>query len=152
MSSQTSARRQVRHVYDTSGSIDGARASQTTVKGPESVVSGLGEPRPIPRAAALASTRGYASPTRSTTSNAALTSITGQLSATTHPHLSANVRSGPPQYPLSEASVPLLPNRGPPAYPDFLSLQETALLQLQYACAGLKDAFRWDHVVQMVTS
>jgi hypothetical protein len=74
MTSQTSARRQVRRVHDTSGSIDGTRASQSIVKGPESVVSGVGEPRSIPRAAAPASTRRYASPTRSTVSNAAMTS------------------------------------------------------------------------------
>ena len=150
MTSQTPARRQVRRVHDTSGSIDGTRASQSSVKAPESVVSGVGEPRSIPRAAAP-STRRYASPARSTVSNAALTS-TGQLSAATHPPALPNVRTGSPQYQLSESSVPLLPSRGRPAYPDFLSLQETALLQLWYACAGLKDAFRWDHVIQMVAS
>ena len=150
MTSQTSARRQARRVHDTSGSIDGTRASQSIVKGPESVVSSVGEPRSVPRVAAPASTRRYASPTRGTVSNAALTS-TGQLSAATHPP-PPNVRTGSPQYQLSEASVPFLPSRGPPAYPDFLSLQETAILQLRYACAGLKDAFRWDHVIQMVIS
>ena len=152
MTSQTSARRQPRRVHDTSGSIDGTRASQGILKAPESVVSGVDEPRSIPRAAAP-STRRYASPApaRSTDSNAALTS-TGQLSAAAHPPHSPNVRTGFPQLQLSEASVPSLLSRGPPAYPDFLSLQETALLQLWYACAGLKDAFRWDHVIQMVTS
>lgn len=150
MTSQTSARRQVRRVHDTSGSIDGTRASQSSVKGPESVVSGVGEPRLVPRAAAPASARRYASPTRGTVSNAALTS-TSQLSSATYPP-PPNVHTGSPQYQPSEASVPLLSSRGPPAYPDFLSLQETALLQLRYAYAGLKDAFRWDHVIQMVTS
>ena len=150
MTSQTSARRQLRRVHDTSGSIDGTRASQGIIKAPESVVSGVDEPRSIPRAAAP-STRRYASPARSTDSNAALTS-TGQLSAAAHPPHSPNVHTGSPQLQLSEASVPSLLSRGPPAYPDFLSLQETALLQLWYACAGLKDAFRWDHVIQMVTS
>jgi len=153
MTSQTSGRRQVRRVHDTSGSIGDSRASQSTIKGPESVVSGVGEPQSIPRAAAAASTRRYASPTRSTVSTAALTS-TNQLSAPGYsPYLPPpDVHTGSSQYQLSDASVSLLSSRRPPAYPDFLSLQETALLQLQYAFAGLKDAFRWDHVIQMVTS
>ena len=154
MTSQTSARRQVRRVHDTPGSIGDINASQGTIKGPESIVSGVGEPRSIPRAAASASTRRYASPTRSNVSTAALTP-TGQLSALAHssyPPPTRGVHTGPPQYQPSDASVPLLSSRGPPAYPDFLSLQETALLQLQYAVAGLKDAFRWNHVIQMVSS
>lgn len=154
MTSQTPARRQVRRVHDISGSIGDIRGGQSTIKGPESVVSGVREPRSIPRAAPLASTRRYASPTRSTVSTAALTS-TSHLSAPAHssyPPPSPDVRTRSPQYQLPDPSVPLLSSRGPPAYPDFLSLQETALLQLQYAFAGLKDAFRWDHVIQMVTS
>lgn len=154
MASQAPARRQERRVYDTSGSISDIRASQSIIKGPESVVSGAGEPQLIPRATAPNPTRRYASPARSTVSSAAPTS-TGRLSVATHsshPPPSPNVRTGSPHYQLSEVSVPLLSKKGPPAYPDFLSLQETALLQLQYAFAGLKDAFRWDRVIQMVTS
>jgi len=153
MTSQASARHQARRAYDTSGSVGDTRASQSIIKGPENVTSSVGEPRSVPRAAAV-STRRYASPTRSTVSNTALTSAS-QLSAPAHlsyPHPSPNVRTGSPPYQPSEASVPFLPSRGPPAYPDFVSLQGTAFLQLQYALAGLKDAFRWDHVIQMVAS
>jgi hypothetical protein len=136
MTSQTPARHQVRHVHDIPGSISDIRASQSTIKGPESVVSGMGD---APRAAAPASIA------RSNTS---------QYSAAAYSSLPPppTVRTGFPQYQRSEAAASLLSNRGPPAYPDFLSLQETVLLQLQYAFAGLKDGFRWDYVIQMVTS
>ncbi|TFK84519.1 hypothetical protein K466DRAFT_496432 [Polyporus arcularius HHB13444] len=38
------------------------------------------------------------------------------------------------------------------AYPTFLSLQETAWLQLSCAARGLVDAFRWDTVARLVAS
>ena len=36
------------------------------------------------------------------------------------------------------------------AYPVFLSVQETSLLQLKAASKGLLDAFRWDVVVRLM--
>ncbi|CAG7846485.1 SubName: Full=Uncharacterized protein {ECO:0000313/EMBL:CCA66891.1} [Serendipita indica DSM 11827] len=37
-------------------------------------------------------------------------------------------------------------------YPEFLSFSKTALLQLNWAWEGLKDSFRWNHVVNIVIS
>jgi hypothetical protein len=37
-------------------------------------------------------------------------------------------------------------------YPEFISLFETAALQLIWALAGLRDAFRWDRVVSLLVT
>ncbi|KAF9533471.1 etoposide-induced protein 2.4-domain-containing protein [Crepidotus variabilis] len=61
----------------------------------------------------------------------------------------------------SEYPPPLGSNTGIPAntrasaratYPQFLSVQETALLQLRWALRGLYDAFRWNIVISTVSS
>lgn len=35
-------------------------------------------------------------------------------------------------------------------YPDFLTLSDTAVLQVTWAFTGLKDAFRWDRLIRVI--
>ena len=69
------------------------------------------------------------------------------------PHLmSRSSRPPRPQYtPVSSSEFIQAPQHvsSRSSYPTFLSLQETAWLQLSCAGRGLVDAFRWDTVVRL---
>ncbi|KAI0806970.1 hypothetical protein C8Q74DRAFT_26457 [Fomes fomentarius] len=57
-----------------------------------------------------------------------------------------------PQYPPTPSGFTPAPQHTSlrSSYPAFLSLQQTAWLQLLCAGRGLVDAFRWDTVIRLV--
>ena len=50
---------------------------------------------------------------------------------------------------MDSSPYPLAPSRA--SYPVFIPLVETLLLHLNWAKAGLIDAFRWDYAVKLIT-